>query len=400
MTVLTTMTSATNRINFTKASIDNLPLPESGWKYYYDTKVPGLAVGVGSSGVKTYVLYKKINRRPERIKIGRTSDLTVDQARTKAIEHNGKVALGSNPADKKRLQRAEITFGDMFALYYEQHSKPYKKTHKEDLAKFNRYLSDRKYGINLAKRRLSEISISEVKTVFNKIAEEHPITANRVLALISSVFSEAVRAELYKGLNPCRGVRRNKENKRSRFLTREELPAFFKALEECQNPIARDYIKMSLITGARRSNVLSMRWDQISLVRNEWTIPETKNGEPQTIPLLPQALDILTARKFDSTSASSPFVFPGSGATGHLVEPNRAWQTVRKKAGIEDVRLHDLRRTFGAWMAGSGANLSIIGKSLNHKSLDTTKTYDRLWTDPVREAMAKAVGQIFDAAGR
>lgn len=391
------MTSPTNRINFTKASIDNLPLPESGWKYYYDTKVSGLAVGVGSSGVKTYVLYKKINRRPERIKIGRTTDLTVDQARTKAIEHNGKVALGSNPADKKRQQRAEITFGDMFKLYYELHSKPHKKTHKEDLAKFTKYLSDRRYGINLSKIRLSEIGIGEIKTIFNKIAEEHPITANRVLALVSSVFSEAVRAELYKGLNPCRGVRRNKENKRSRFLTREELPAFFKALEECQNPVARDYIKMSLVTGARRSNVLAMRWDQISFVRNEWTIPETKNGEPQTIPLLPQALEILKARKSDPIAVSSQFVFPGTGVTGHLVEPNRAWQTIRMKAGIEDVRLHDLRRTFGAWMAGSGANLSIIGKSLNHKSLDTTKTYDRLWIDPVRDAMEKAVGSMFTA---
>ena len=399
MTVLTTMTSSTNRINFTKASIENLPIPESGWKYYYDTKVPGLAVGVGASGVKTYVLYKKINRRPERIKIGRTTDLTVDEARTKAIEHNGKVALGSNPADKKRQQRAEITFGEMFALFYEQHSKPHKKTHKEDLAKFTKYLSDRKYGINLAKRRLSEIGIAEIKTVFNKIAETHPITANRVLALVSSVFSEAIRAELYDGLNPCRGVRRHKENKRSRFLTREELPAFFKAVDECKNSVARDYIKMSLVTGARRSNVLAMRWDQISFVRKEWTIPETKNGEPQIIPLLPQALEVLAERKADPDAANSPFVFPSTGAQGHLVEPKRAWETIRKKAGIEDVRLHDLRRTFGAWMAGSGANLSIIGKSLNHKSLDTTKTYDRLWIDPVREAMEKAVGSIFTAGG-
>lgn len=393
------MTNSINRINFTKASIENLPIPESGWKYYYDTKVPGLAVGVGSSGVKTFVLYKKINRRPERIKIGRVSDLTVDEARTKAIEHNGKVALGSNPADKKRQQRAEITFGEMFQLYYEQHSKPHKKTHKEDLAKFHRYLSDRKYGINLAKQRLSEISLGEIKLVFNKISEEHPITANRVLALISSVFSEAVRAELFVGLNPCRGVRRNKENKRSRFLTREELPNLFSALEECKNPVARDYIKMSLITGARRSNVLAMRWDQINFVRNEWLIPDTKNGEPQTIPLRPQALEVLKTRRSDPTAISSEFVFPGTGAKGHLVEPKRAWSTIRKRAGIEDVRLHDLRRTFGAWMAGSGANLSVIGKSLNHKSLDTTKTYDRLWIDPVREAMEKAVGSIFSAAG-
>ena len=402
MTVLTIMTTSTNRINFTKASIDNLPLPATGWKYYYDTKVSGLAVGVGASGIKTYLLYKKVNRRPDRIKIGRTTDLTVDEARTKANEHNGKLALGSNPADKKRQQRAEITFGDMFKLYYEQHSKPYKKTHKEDLGKFEKYLSDRKYGINLAKRRLSEIGIGEIKTVFNKIAEEHPITANRVLALVSSVFTEAVRAELYEGLNPCRGVRRNKENKRSRFLTREELPAFFKAVDECRNPVARDYIKMSLVTGARRSNVLAMRWGHISFVRNEWTIPalESKNGESQTIPLLPQALDILKVRKADPDAASGEFVFPSTGASGHLVEPKKAWSTIRKKAGIEDVRLHDLRRTFGAWLAGSGANLSIIGKSLNHKSLDTTKTYDRLWNDPVREAMEKAVGSIFDAGAR
>ena len=139
--------------------------------------------------------------------------------------------------------------------------------------------------------------------------------------------------------------------------------------------------------------------DQISFVRKEWTIPETKNGEPQIIPLLPQALEILAERKADPDAVNGPFVFPSTGAKGHLVEPKRAWETIRKKAGIEDVRLHDLRRTFGAWMAGSGANLSIIGKSLNHKSLDTTKTYDRLWIDPVREAMEKAVGSIFTAGG-
>lgn len=221
-----------------------------------------------------------------------------------------------------------------------------------------------------------------------------------MLALVSSVFSEAIRAELYAGLNPCRGVRRHKENKRSRFLTPGELPAFFKAVAECRNPVARDYIKMSLVTGARRSNVLAMRWDQINFNSNEWLIPVTKNGEPQTIPLLPQALEILAERKADPDAANSPFVFPSTGAKGHLVEPKRAWDTIRKKAGIEDVRLHDLRRTFGAWMAGSGANLSIIGKSLNHKSLDTTKTYDRLWSDPVRAAMEKAVGSIFDAGAK
>ena len=153
------MTKPSVKLNFTKVAIAELPIPASGWKYYYDTKVAGLAVGVGASGIKTYVLYKKIHRKPERIKIGRASDLTVDEARKQAERKIGDIARGANPADALRERRAEITFGQTFDIFYREHSVPFKKTAVEDKAKFDRYLATSAYGINLANRRLSEISI-------------------------------------------------------------------------------------------------------------------------------------------------------------------------------------------------------------------------------------------------
>lgn len=387
------MPSTENHLNFTKTAIESLPRPASGWRYYYDTKVSGLAIGVGASGVKTYVLYKKINRRPERIKIGRASDLTVDEARRQAEKLNGEVAIGSNPADAKRLLRDAITFGEMFARYYKEHAVPHKKTADEDEAKFKKYLSSKKYGIDLSKRRLREITISDLKTVFNKIAENHPITANRVLALVSSVFTKAIQDELYEGTNLCGSIKRFKENKRERFITPDEFPAFFEALEQCGSDVTRDYIWISLLTGARRGNVLSMRWQDVHFTRREWVIPETKNGTPQRVPLVDAAIELLQ-RRYESRSTE--FVFPGDGKSGHLEEPKRAWKTLTTRAGMSDLRLHDLRRTFGAFQAGTGANLSVIGQSLNHKSVVTTKVYDRLWLDPVRDAAATAVDKMFE----
>ena len=231
------------------------------------------------------------------------------------------------------------------------------------------------------------------------IGKDYPITANRVLALISSIFTFAVQNEYWSGVNPCAAISRNRENKRERFVMPDELPLFFSALAECPSPVTRDFIMMSLLTGARRTNVLQMRWQEIYPDRGEWVIPHTKNGTPQRIPLLPKAFDVLKLRREDISFPGSEFVFPGIGKTGHLAEPKKAWASVLKKANLTDLRLHDLRRTFGSWQAGTGANLSVIGRSLNHKSLATTKIYDRLWLDPVRDAMQTAVTAMFKAGG-
>jgi integrase len=161
------------------------------------------------------------------------------------------------------------------------------------------------------------------------------------------------------------------------------------ALEMEPNRAMRDFFLMCLYTGARCGNVLSMKWEDIDFSINEWRIPDTKNGEPVRIPLIEEALEILRDRSWIKES-SMPWVFPGHGKSGHLEEPKAAWKRILDRAGLKNLRIHDLRRTLGSYQAIAGASLTIIGKSLGHKSPQSTAIYARLSNDPVRASMTSA----------
>ena len=143
-------------------------------------------------------------------------------------------------------------------------------------------------------------------------------------------------------------------------------------------------------------NNVAPRILRINLKRGEWRIKETKNGTPQTVTLSPEAMDVLRNRK---TSEPTTFVFPGDGNSGHLIEPKKGWKRILERAGIDDLRIHDLRRTLGSWQAKTGASLVTIGKSLNHKNQNTTAIYARLDLDPVRESVNTATSAMMAAAG-
>jgi integrase len=215
-------------------------------------------------------------------------------------------------------------------------------------------------------------------------------TANRALTLLSTVFNHM----LPDIPNPCKGIKKFKEQSRDRFLQPEELKRFFDALKSPgTSDTLRSYILLSLFTGARRSNVMAMKWNCIDLKQKIWTIhgPETKNLEPLSVPLVDQAIEILKDIK---KSANSIFVFPGTGKTGHLVEPKKAWRTLIAIAGLSDIRLHDLRRTLGSYQTIGGTSLTIVGKTLGHKSTQATQVYARLNLDPVRKSMEEAVNKM------
>ncbi|MNF67858.1 integrase [compost metagenome] len=211
-----------------------------------------------------------------------------------------------------------------------------------------------------------------------------------------------------------------------------------------------DFFLLSLLTGARRSNVQEMAWRDIDLDAGVWRIGMTKNGTPQNVTLSPEVVTVLQTRK--RSFGASPFVFPSTGKTGHLVEPKKAWATILRRAsirrlldqiqdagklteeeraiadkqlldlpavaekryralaetmGIEpasydmtDLRIHDLRRTLGSWQAKTGASLTIIGKSLNHKTHQATAIYARLDLDPVRQSVNTATQAMLEAGGR
>ncbi len=387
---------AENKINFTKPILDSLPLPATGQRTtYHDIKTNGLQLRVTHNGVKTFSLFRRVkNGSPERVTLGRYPDMTPEQAKTEAVRLNGLLVQGINPNTDARALKTETTLQELFEEFLKHRrnkrgaflSEKTKRSYSYD---FGLYLG------KWSKRKLSQFKDTDFGKLHAEIGKEYPTTANRVIAMASSLFGYAVERKLFKGANPAHGIKKFPETKRDRFLQSDELPAFFKSLAEEPNDTLRDYFLISLLTGARRSNVQEMQWKQIHFDRAEWRIPTTKNGEPQTVTLSAEAVEIIRTRQ----GCDSVWVFPGTGATGHLVEPKKAWARVLERAGLTDLRIHDLRRTLGSWQAKTGASLAIVGKSLNHKSPSTTAIYARLDLDPVRESVDRATGAMLAAAG-
>ncbi len=377
--------------NFTKRSIDVLPLPEVGKRLYvYDTKVRGLELMVTGHGSRSFKVYRKLNEKPVRVSLGKYPEMSIEQARAEAQKVITEMIRGKNPNEEKKKLRAETTFGEMFNLFIENYAKHHKKTWQSDEKDVPRFLG------RWFQRKLSVITKQEILNLHEKIRQENGLyQANRLLARIHIIFNKAIEWG-WIGINPSQGVKKFKEKSRERFLHPDELPRFFESLDAEINDTIRDYIYVSLFTGARRSNVLEMRWEELNFERKEWLIPETKNGEALRIHLIERVIEILKVRK--ATHGKREWVFEGSGATGHLMEPKKGWKRILERAGIKDLRLHDLRRTLGSWQAATGANSFMIGQSLGHKNQASTAVYARLNIDPVRESVEKATQAMMLAA--
>ncbi len=373
------------RINFTKDALLSLPFAEKRkTATYHDHgrySVPGLILLV-SSGSKTFYLYRKVNGKPERIRLGKFPHITIEQARSKARVENGRIEQGENSNANKRQVKAEMTLADLFDRYMVLHAKPYKRTWKNDQNMYDGHLKQ------WADRRISEISKRDVQTLHAAIMEKHPHQANRVRSLLSTVYSKAI-AWGFEGANPVSGVKKYQERSRDRFIRQEELKQFFEAITEEPNETLRDYWLLSLYTGARQGNMLEMAWSDIDFEQREWRIPRTKTGEAHTVPLVSYALEILRRRR-NANLEGNPWVFPGTIPGNHLATPIRAWARLIKSANLSGLRPHDLRRTLGSWMSICGVPLHIIGAALGHKGYTVTHIYARLQSEPILQGMEMA----------
>ena len=387
------------KFSFTKDRLLALPLPKSGRTTYHDTKVQGLQLRVTPAGTKTFCVYRRLKAgQPERVTLGKFPAMTVEQARKAATSINAEIEAGANPAQVRRAFKAEPTLTEFFTEYGKRHGSK-KRSWREDQQRFRDYLQK-----PLGAKKLTEIDRAMIAKVLSAAekAGKAVATVRNIRALASGLLGKAVEWG-HLDMNPALGVKvAGKKVSRDRFLQPDELPRFFAAVAE-EEPIMRDFILLALLTGARRSNVCAMHWREISLSAGTWRIPMTKNGEAQTVTLCPEAVAILEARK---ASTGDGFVFPGTGRTGHIVEPKKAVVRVMERAGIpygrdveNGVTLHDLRRTLGSWQARTGASLAIIGKSLNHKSPQATAIYARLDLDPVRQAVNTATSAMLEAGG-
>ncbi len=378
------------RLRFTKREIEDLPIPKPGKRQdYYDTEVPKLQIRVTSGGKKTFYVQRKM-AGTDRVLIGPFPDLSVEQARKLALDVSSAIAHGGNPHQERKRIRQQLLFGELLDTYIEQHAKVKCVAWIEIQAVFRRYLTDWR------PRKLTEIKRSDVQPRLNQIAANNGhVPANHTLTYARAAINWCIQNDLTHSENPFVGAKKFKTQSRERFLRPEELSAFFENVEKL-NQDARDYILVSLYTGARRSNVLAMNWAEIDFDLGIWRIPHTKNGDSQTVPLTPRVLEILNERK---DHAETEWVFPGKGTTQHLVEPKKAWHKLLKMAGLQDLRLHDLRRTLGSYMAIGNQSLHVIGKALGHKSSAATQIYSRLTYDPIRQAVSKAQDDMLTAAG-
>lgn len=337
-------------------------------------------------GEKTFLVIKKHKGESIKITIGHYPIMTISQARKETLVELATLAKGINPNEEKKKLREETTLEELFEEYMERHSKKQKKSWKYDEKDIPRFFG------GWFKRKISNISKQDIRTMHQKITEENGVyQANRMLARIRSMYSKAIEWS-WNGNNPASGIKQNKEIKRDRFLQPKEFPEFFKALDEEQNIVAKNYIWMSLFTGARKSNVLAMKWEDIDFFLKMWRIPNTKNGEPLNVPLTERAIELL-----GNIDQTNEWVFPSpTSASGHLQDPKKAWKRILDKAGIKNLRIHDIRRTLGSYQAITGASLPIIGKTLGHKSQTATQIYARLDYDPVRESMRNAQEKMFE----
>ena len=340
---------------------------------------------------KTFYVLRKVRGKTERVYVGRFPDTTIEEARKRAGRINSQIDAGVNPNELKRERRAELTLAGLFDLYMERHARAHNRKPSNAQNNYRRYLSQ--WG----GRKLSGITRGEVAALHAKLGTEiGHATANIAVTLLRALYNKAVVWELWAGGNPTFGIKKFREVARERFLLPDEMPRFLEALREVKDETTRDFILLLLMTGARRGNVQAMQWEDVNLESALWRIPDTKIGEPHTVALSPEAIAVLSKRK---ESAKGDYVFPGPGKSKHLEEPKRAWVGVLERAGIKELRLHDLRRTHGSWMAASGASLPMIGKALGHKNVATTAIYARLNLDPVRAAVRKTNAAIFQSAG-
>ncbi|MDA1349877.1 MAG: site-specific integrase [Chloroflexi bacterium] len=232
---------------------------------------------------------------------------------------------------------------------------------------------------------MGDVQRPDVARLHQSISKAAPIEANRVLALVSHLFTKAEEWGYVPAghPNPARGVQKSKERARDRWLKEGEVRTLMRAVSVESDPYVQGAILLYLLTGLRKTELLAARWVDVDLDRRELRLPDTKSGRPHVIHLSAEAAHVF---RMLPRQQDSPWVFPGR-FDGHRKDIKGQWERVRGKAGLADVRLHDLRRTVGSWLAQQGTSLQVIGKILNHSHPGVTAVYARLADEQSREAM-------------
>jgi len=385
------------RTRLNKAKISHLVAPETGRRHVYDEELRDLCIRVYPSGRKAWYFRRRVNGRLLWVKIGSTDEWTPAAARA----HVGRELIpamlaGENPNQTKREARSAETLADVWGLWQERHAsrlKPKTRRGYEDGWRLH-------IAAKLGNRPLADLTRYEVERWHAKVAEKAgPYAANRALTLLRALFNRA-RTWGHEGPNPADGIERFQEEPRERILTEAEARAFLAEAANEPQPF-RDLLLLLFLTGARKSNVCRARWEQFDIGNRLWTIPgqHAKGKRPIVVPLVPAAVGLLEERQKEREEGC-PWLFPSprtSRKTPGEIQPvgeiRFSFDRVCRRAGIQGVRPHDIRRTVGSYLAMKGAPLLMVARLLGHRDTRTTqRAYAFLDVDTLRDPLADAVG--------
>jgi integrase len=401
----------------TQRTIKSLKIPEHGDRIVWDSELKGFGAKVTAAGAITFFLNYRAHGRQRRYKIGRHPEWSADAARAEGAKLKPRIdAEGFDPLEAKQRAAGEPTLRDLAKEYLERHYSADSRGKLRDKQTMDGVILPR-----LGTLRLAAVSTRDIEKLHRQL-EGTPYRANRVLALLSSMFTEGMRWKWTKE-NPAKGVRRYPEEKRERWLQPDGLTRLHEALNGYSDQRASNAIRLILLTGSRKSEVLKATWPEMDLERGVWTKPShhTKQKKLEHVPLNSPALELLRrmfswakeAHALEPESAMGP-LFPGKDGKAARVSLRKPWIAVCKAAGLAEavtlqgkrrkitrwkptVRLHDLRHTFASNLVTNGVGLQKVKELLGHTQISTTERYAHLADGALRDA-SNVFGTISNAA--
>ena len=380
----------------TKRTVDAIE-PQATEFFIWDESIPGFGLRVMPSGRKSFVVQYRAGRRPRRMSLGPSTVLTCDQARTRAITIIAAVKNGEDPAADRAAKRNAATVSDLAERFDKEHIAVRLKasTAKEYRGNLRRFILPA-----LGRLAVPEITRADVAK-FHHDLRHFPYQANRCLEVISKMF---VLAEMWglrpDGSNPRKHIRKYPEEKRERFLSAAELRRIGEVLREMESEgvelsSAILAARLLILTGCRLGEIMTLKWDYIDFHERALRLPDSKTGKKIVHLGVPAVECLRDAQRIDG----NPWVISGTLTGKPLSDLQPFWQRVRARAGVKDVRIHDLRHTFASTAVASGQGLPMIGKLLGHTQVQTTARYAHLAADPVKSAADSVATSLREALG-
>ena len=370
------------KLDLTQAFVKKTKVPESLNSIdYYDERMPGLLLKVLPSGRKTYYIrYKNPKKINCQRKIGNAEILSLSQARALARRKLAEVAMGEDP-----FKDAPLNLSPTLEAFAENDYIPYVKTYKKswemDISRIRNHLLP-----YFGTMRMKDIEKRDVVQLINdQLPDYKPGSINRVIILLRYMFNLAIKWEI-EGVfrNPTAGIPLLKENNQvERFLSAEEAKALLIAIKASKNPMLQHIVSMLILTGARKREVLDAKWEDFDMERTSWRIPNTKAGKARIVPLSDTATALLTKLR---KKKRSPYAFANPITLKPYKSIYYSWHTARKEAGLDDVRIHDLRHSFASFLVNAGRSLYEVQTLLGHTQIKTTQRYAHLSTTSLRAA--------------